>query len=453
MGLPTSPTPTSWRPLGTRKGPRLAVYECEISAEHSAPEPVIGLVNDVHQNTLLLKKALDIFERLGVNVIFALGDYSYCQKRVDPRDPINDDIARYMQFKTVMDMLVEYLDSRPSTMVLLMGNHETDPTYYEGGLASQSHTLIRHLADTVLRRHARVILHPDPFASFDLGNAILARVGGKGFLLAHAISETFVNALYRGLRADTESTRLVSEIGRERYEVLADSGRFERAASLWKRFVSCIDQNRRDELIDQITENISDALVGVSFPSRGKPRMGNWDGLESLGLLSETLRYSFDYLICGHFHADIGLIPVMYSPAMGHYWNFVVGGAAGFQPQKVISKEHTTYVIFPTRKSASFGTFIGQGVQIRSGVDVEKEYGLEGLAASMCVAEWDLGRTPYAEPHDSHGVALRISSKAGEHEDPASCDLSGFDDPRKNAKWIEYLRGGGILPKSKWNSD
>ncbi len=429
----------------------MAVYECQIRPEELAPEPIIGLLNDIHQNTLLLGKMLEAYRRIGVNVILSLGDYSFYHDPSRPGQPPQADpgIERYRQFKTVMDMLVDYIDSRPCRLVVLMGNHEVVPDYYAAGEESESRKLIEHFTNTVLKAHPAIVLHPQPFASFELDNAILVRIGHKSFLAAHAISEMFVNAVYRGIRTEAERELLAAQIGRERCEALRAAGRFERAALLWNKFLGAQHKSEKEAAIDEITENVAEALMGVAVPDRwGGLRTLNWEGLDTLGVLSDIYRYRFDYLIVGHFHADVGLNPVVYSPRMGYYWNFVVGGAAGFQPQKVLSRDHTSYIVFPFRKSQPTSAFPGWGVNIREGV--EAEYVREPLD-SIQVSEWDLGRTHYAEPHDSHGIALRLSSSTSYWEDPTACDLSLFREPEKQKGWTEYLRGGGLLKKEEWD--
>jgi hypothetical protein len=47
----------------------------------------IGVVSDIHHNTLSFLKALNIFGEIGVNVLFLLGAYSYIPASLHGQDP------------------------------------------------------------------------------------------------------------------------------------------------------------------------------------------------------------------------------------------------------------------------------------------------------------------------------------------------------------------------------
>ena len=78
----------------------------------------IGIVADVHQNTVFLKHVLDFFRTGEVEMIFSLGDYSFT------RQPDTKGI-RAQQVGKVMQQLASWLEEKQShRAVVLLGNHK-----------------------------------------------------------------------------------------------------------------------------------------------------------------------------------------------------------------------------------------------------------------------------------------------------------------------------------------
>jgi Calcineurin-like phosphoesterase len=157
----------------------------------------IGIVADIHQNSLFLTEVLKRFEQEGVTAIFALGDYCFTRHK-------DTTGIRARQVGKVMELLKDWLKRENRLAFVLTGNHEMEEWYF-GNDASR---LALHQEFERYRSVPRLYLQDQPFRSFDIDNAWDIVIGfgpeeGEGhrrsFRLSHAVTTDFVTALYQGL--------------------------------------------------------------------------------------------------------------------------------------------------------------------------------------------------------------------------------------------------------------
>jgi len=342
----------------------------------------IGIVADIHQNTLVLSDILDNFKALGVDVILAAGDYSYIPEHLGKKDPKN---IRFVQFKKAMEHFEKWLvDSKKNDarLALIMGNHEVDPDYFEGGYSSNSYRQIHKYA-MEMSRNRSIIMPDDPFLSYDVSNSLHLNISfssnRRSFRLAHAISDTFVTALYRGLYPNTNVARralmlekLEKSIGKVWRKSLDEN--FEKATNLWAKFQSN-DTMRKQEIALLISENIRNAMnfnkliqvlassaheytdfAGQYLANYRNINTGDYNeeyiwkfynplDYESTPFAHDIFRINWAlgigrmYSICGHFHTDLGVFK-----ASEEFGTHVVG-VGGLQPKKRIYGEFTAYLL------------------------------------------------------------------------------------------------------------
>ena len=337
----------------------------------------IGIVSDVHQNTVMFKSVLEKFREEHVSAIFCLGDYSYTEKP-------DDSGKRAKQVDMFMSLLVDWLNENTEReAVVLLGNHEIESHYY----ASDAELTKVKKIISKWSNCKRMYLTSDPFSSYEVDNCfdVTAYFGNnrRTFRLSHAISKEFVIASYMGLDShdiDTARDRIVSYLGQSwlHYQSLQASI----IRKQWNQFLKApLGSKERQELIDSISANIRDKMntsriienliecggdigscageyqrlldnvnEGKKYHTEtfnafwGPPLYIEAPGMSvnfalDLRRLYSSLGIGKMYSISGHFHADLGMFRA--SPEFGTY----IIGVGGFQPRKLIASAFSAYIL------------------------------------------------------------------------------------------------------------
>lgn len=349
----------------------------------------IGIIADIHQNTLFLSEILKIFQELEVNVVMAGGDYSYIPQYFGKEDPSN---IRFYQFRKSMKIFEKWLtdsDRDDTHLALVMGNHECEDKYFKGGYSSSSYRQIREYTE-ILSQNTSITMPENPFESYDISNSLHLYVRfqehQRTFRLTHAISDSFVTALYRGLYPENTNRYREAQLN-ELKELIGEvwlnslEKNFYEAEHLWAKFVSSSILNK-GEIASLITNNIINAMTFIKqleYLSKSrheysksakdylrnmqnyKPLSGRardlskdflWDFYNPYDYGDQGVDFKADvyrmhralgmgrmYSICGHFHADLGVFQ-----ASEEFGTHVIG-VAGSQPHKRISSEMTAYLM------------------------------------------------------------------------------------------------------------
>lgn len=339
----------------------------------------IGIVADIHQNSLMFQKVLEHFAELDVLALFCLGDYSYT------RQP-DAGSKRAAQTGRVFTLIRSWLDENPDRQaVVLLGNHEIDPRYYA---SSVSHECVRQ----VVAKHAahpRLFMPADPFLSYESDNAVdvlvVSAAGYRTFRLCHAVTKEFVTALYLGLddkAIKDGASRIITTLGNAWLALQVP--RREEVQLRWNAFLKhprgsedraeaalVICEHIREELtadsfltrLSNSCDNFSRIAASYQFmidmcsrhvvPENLRENFGNfwnvpnyveadWTGLEfarDLRKLYASLGYGKMYSVCGHFHADLGAFG-----ACREFGTCMIC-PAGFQLGKIIGKRMSAYMI------------------------------------------------------------------------------------------------------------
>jgi len=349
----------------------------------------IGVVSDIHHNTLTFLKVLNIFERMGVNVLFLLGDYAYIQASLRGEDPSD---LRFRQFKKVMELSRDYQLKHSAQVVCIMGNHEIESWYF--GPASTSQTKMLEMLPTL--RGWSFQIPPDPFSGFELFNGCHVVIdvnvakqdegldSRRSFLLAHAISSPLVNAMYQGFPDDQDRAHQMRKsidvaLGGLWADYIDDAAR--PAKLLWQEFL----KGRAPHITNAIKENITGALsfdrladtfiqkrrpgsewidwfrnlndrqlallvqnfvffddpMAFTFHERLElPKTADYDtAMMSLPLTLFSIGAGTDYTFSGHFHADLGIYNI------AERFGAVGIAGAGFQINKTITNELSCYIV------------------------------------------------------------------------------------------------------------
>jgi calcineurin-like phosphoesterase family protein len=347
----------------------------------------IGVVSDVHHNTLTFLDALQMFGDMGVNVLFLLGDYSFVPSRLNGADPGD---LRFRQFSKVMQMARDYQLAHSAEVVCIMGNHEIESWYFAEGSCSQQ--LMADMIPTLRSWGFR--LPQMPFAGFELAQAVQVTIDAnflevpndldtrRTFLLSHAISSPLVNALYQGFPIDAMSARKMRDeidatLGSLWSSYIDDASVVAR--DLWADFCSGSAQVAAD-IRDNIASGLSFDRLAAAFVAKGAEGSDWVDWLLKLddsvltSVISHFVQFDdpysaffekdanipksdsdaemfslmktltavgigCDYTLSGHFHADLGAYGI--SERLG-----ALGVAgAGFQIGKTITDQLCCYVI------------------------------------------------------------------------------------------------------------
>ncbi len=342
----------------------------------------IGILSDIHQNTIFLRGALASFETEGVTVIFCLGDYCYT-KRPDQSG------IRARQVRKVMDLLHEWLArSENRLLFVLLGNHEMEYWYFGN---EESRAAVR---SEVQRWQGikRMYFQTEPFRSYEVDNAVNVSLvyGGnedetnhrRSFRLAHAITTEFVEALYMGLddaKAKERFHRIETNLGRVWFkhqhqaapDIRARWNRFLDSQSGTPKFteaVAAIHKHLRTEMqTDAVISSLARGESDYASSARGynfmlkrhkqniaRDALINFWG-PNLHLLEAdftSVDFAIDirrlysslgigpmYSLCGHFHADLGMFKA--SREFGTRM-IAVGGS---QPRKIIGNAFSAYIL------------------------------------------------------------------------------------------------------------
>lgn len=341
----------------------------------------IGIVGDVHQNSVVLEALLDHFAEESVSILFCLGDYSYT------REPDRKGI-RALQLNKSLELIHRWImgDNERQAFVL-MGNHEIEEWYYgsdSDGRASQA-----EIVNVVSRwkNAGRMRFTQSPLSSYEIENAfdITIYYGGnrRSFRLAHAVTKEFVSALYLGIEATglvEARERIVSDFGQTWLETQLPISDIVR--DRWNRFLSSDwGTAERFGVVQEICAHLRSQLTAESFlrsiPSTAGNVYGNaraylalltgvhsgreidldefrlfWGPPRFIETETTSLNFAYDlrrfysalglgrmYSICGHFHADLGMFHA--SPEFGTHM-IAVGG---LQPRKIIGDSFSAYIL------------------------------------------------------------------------------------------------------------
>lgn len=351
----------------------------------------IGTIGDIHHNTKLLVKVLEVFHDMGVNIIFLLGDYSSLPHYNGGSDPAD---LRYRQYLKVIELVRGYQEKTSAQIVCIMGNHEIEDWYFSPQSSSRQkmHASLKRLRDWGWH------LPSKPFNGYEFKDGIYLYVYGhadnidqdlttkRTFNLAHAISKPVVATLYQGYPKTTERMNqirieIAQDVGKVWQDYIDDAA--VRAEALWQQFL--VNTNDKT-VIEKITYNIRSALSFdllsekfidkqkngseklswfLNLPNEQLAQMAYFwnrydDAFEGLdgkyrpnmmwnsgdrilyNSFFKTLHSSgagADYTISGHFHADIGHYII------SNKFGSIGLAGSGFEMGKVISDELTCYII------------------------------------------------------------------------------------------------------------
>jgi hypothetical protein len=341
----------------------------------------IGILSDIHQNTVFLRSALASFETEGVNVLFCLGDYCYTKK---------PDVSciRARQVRKVLELLHGWLaKSKKRLVFVLLGNHEMEGWYFGN---EESRVAVQKEVQR-WQGVQRMYFQSEPFKSYEVDNAVnvnLAYGGGhrrRSFRLAHAITTEFVEALYMGLdetKAKERFNKIETHLGRLWFkhqhkvseDIRARWNRFLASKSGTAEFQATVGethQHLRTEMqtgavmkslaavadggdlassakgyqrmldLFQESETVRDMLVTFWLPSLNLVEGGltSLDFAIDIRRLYSSLGVGPMYSLCGHFHADLGMFEA--SREFGTRM-IAVGGS---QPRKIIGNAFSAYIL------------------------------------------------------------------------------------------------------------
>ncbi len=341
----------------------------------------VGIVCDVHQNSLVLASLLERFAEESVTLLFCLGDYSYT------RDPDTKGV-RAKQLEKALKLIHQWVLGDPvREAVVLFGNHEIEDWYFGNGPDGRAS---KEAVRSVVERWTgveRMRFTRDPLSSYEIDNAFDITLyygrSRRSFRLSHAVTKEFVVALYMGIdasRLEKSRDRIASTFGKSWLEV--QSVAYDSVRSRWDRFLATTPRTKeRSDVVEEICAYLRSQMTTSSFlesiPKAAGDVYSNARGY--LFMLREVLRgcehsllafrlfwgpplrveteftdleFAYDlrrlysalgigrmYSLCGHFHADLGLFKV--SQEFGTHM-IAVGG---LQPRKIIGDSFTAYIL------------------------------------------------------------------------------------------------------------